>query len=100
MGGVDIKYEKMAAQKILKKMSYVIRQGQFETCYLILFFHLIYMTLVNSRILYKMIYIEVINFVDYKLNIAKPLICHFKNPSQNTPATHSSRCSDLLITLV
>ena len=26
-GGVDIKYEKMAAQKISKKMSYVIRQG-------------------------------------------------------------------------
>ena len=80
MGGVDIKYEKMAAQKIFKKMSYVIRQGQFETCYLILFFHLIYMTLVNSCILYKMIYIEVMNFVDYKRNVAKPLICHLTIP--------------------
>ena len=84
MGGADLLHEKPAAYKLDRKLS--------GGCYYFrLFFNLMDISIVNSHVIYKVLYPKGMELLDFKIVLAKSLIGTYNSRSRNTSVSHVSR---------
>ena len=84
MGGVGLLDQKTAAYQLDRKSF----GGRY---YRRLFFDLMDISVVNSHVIYKVLYPKRVELVDFKIVLAKSLIGTYNCRSWNTPASHVSR---------
>ena len=83
MGGVDLLDQKTA--------SYKLGRNSFGRRYYVrLFFDLIDISVVNSHAIYKVLYPNGMELLDFKIVLAKTLIGTYNSRSRNTPVSHVS----------